>query len=67
MAIAKTIEIISSSTESIEHAVKDGLERARKTIDNIEGVWVKDIKAQVRDGKLVEWRIIMVVTFVLND
>lgn len=67
MAIAKTIEIISSSSESIEHAVKDGLARARKTIDNIEGVWVKDIKAQVDDGELVEWRVIMVVTFVLND
>lgn len=67
MAIAKTIEIISSSTESIEHAVKDGLKRARETVDNIEGVWVKDIKAQVRDGELVEWRVIMVLTFVLND
>jgi hypothetical protein len=67
MAIAKTIEIISSSTDSIEHAVKDGLERARETIDNIEGVWVKDIKAAVRDGVLTEWRVIMVLTFVLND
>lgn len=67
MSIAKTIEIISSSTESIEHAVKDGLERARETIQNIEGVWVKDIKAAVSDGKLTEWRIIMVVTFVLKD
>jgi flavin-binding protein dodecin len=67
MSIAKTIEIISSSSESIEHAVKDGLVRARKTIDNIEGVWVKDIKAYVRDGELIEWRVIMVLTFVLND
>jgi flavin-binding protein dodecin len=67
MAIAKTIELISSSTESIEHAVKDGLARAGETLDNIEGVWVKDIKAHVRDGKLVEWRVIIVLTFVLKD
>ncbi len=67
MAIAKTIEIISSSTQSIEHAVKDGLEKARETVDNIEGVWVKDIKASVKDGMLVEWRVIMVLTFVLKD
>jgi flavin-binding protein dodecin len=67
MAIAKTIELISSSDVSIEHAVKDGLERANETLDNIEGVWVKDIKAHVRDGVLTEWRVIMVVTFVLKD
>ena len=67
MAIAKTIEIISSSTQSIEHAVSDGLARARETIDNIEGVWVKDIKATVDDGRIGEWRVVMVLTFVLND
>jgi hypothetical protein len=67
MAVAKTIEIISSSTESIEHAVRDGLAKARETLDQIEGVWVKDIKATVADGHLREWRVVMVLTFVLKD
>jgi flavin-binding protein dodecin len=67
MAVAKTIEIIASSTESIEQAVKHGLAKASETLDQIEGVWVKDIKAHVSDGQLVEWRVIMVLTFVLKD
>jgi len=67
MAVAKTIELISSSTTSIEHAVQDGLARANETLDHIEGVWVKDIKATVRDGKVNEWRVVMVLTFVLKD
>jgi hypothetical protein len=67
MAVAKTIELISSSTTSIEHAVQDGLARANETLDHIEGVWVKDIKATVRDGKVHEWRVVMVLTFVLKD
>ncbi len=67
MAIAKTIELIASSSESIEDAVRQGLARADETLDKVEGVWVKDIKATVRDGKLHEWRVVMVVTFVLKD
>ena len=49
MAVAKTVEIISSSTESIEAAVRDGIARASETIKGIEGAWVKGTKAIIRD------------------
>ena len=32
MAVAKTLEIISSSTESIEAAVRDGIAKAAETV-----------------------------------
>ncbi len=67
MSVAKTSEIISSSTVSVEDAVKKGLERAGKTIKGISGVWVKDTKATVENGQVGEWRVTMVITFVLND
>ncbi len=67
MSVAKTSEIISSSTVSVEDAVKKGLERASKTIKGISGVWVKDTKATVENGQVGEWRVTMVITFVLND
>lgn len=66
MAVAKVIEIISSSTESIEHAIRDGVAKCGKTVDNIESVWVKDTKGVVRDNKVVEWRVILAVTFVVR-
>ena len=56
MAVAKVIELTSSSTKSIEDAVEEGVKRANETIDRIEGVWVQDIKATVKDGKIDEWR-----------
>jgi flavin-binding protein dodecin len=28
--------------------------------------WVQDIKVEVDDGKIVEWRVTLKVTFVLN-
>lgn len=66
MAIAKTIEVIASSTQGMEAAVRDGIAKVGETIDNIEGAWVKDTKVVVRDGSVAEWRVTMVVTFIVN-
>lgn len=66
MAIAKTIEVIASSNEGIEAAVRDGVAKVSETVENIEGAWVKDTKAVVRDGKVAEWRVTLVVTFIVN-
>lgn len=66
MAVAKTVEIIASSTESIEAAVRDGVAKAGESIHGIEGVWVKDTKAVVRDNAVAEWRVTMMVTFIVT-
>lgn len=66
MAVAKTIELISGSSEGIEAAVLAGVAKASETIDNIEGVWIKDTKAVVRDGAVSEWRVTLAVTFIVE-
>jgi flavin-binding protein dodecin len=66
MAVAKTVEIISSSTQSIEAAVRDGIAKASETINGIEGAWVKGTKAIVRDNKIVEWRVTIKLTFIVS-
>ena len=67
MSVAKVIELSSSSKKSIEDAVEEGVKRANDTIDNIEGVWVKDIQGVVKDGKVTEWRTNLKVTFLLKE
>jgi flavin-binding protein dodecin len=66
MAVAKTIEIISSSTESIEAAIRDGIAKASETVSGIEGAWVKGTKAVVRDNRVTEWRVHLKVTFIVS-
>jgi flavin-binding protein dodecin len=66
-SIARVTEVISSSTVSIEDAVKQGVARAAQTLENVEGVWVQDIKASVKDGSITEWRVALKITFLLND
>ncbi len=66
MAVAKTLEIISSSTESIETAVRDGITKAAETVQGIQEVWVQGTKAVVRDNKVAEWRVTLRITFIVS-
>ena len=66
MSVARVTEIYSSSPESFDHAVRIGIERANKTLDNVKGAWIQDQKIVVRDGSIVEYRVNMKVTFVLK-
>lgn len=67
MSVAKNIEITSTSTVGFEDAIKQGIARASKTIDNIRGSWIKEQKVSVTDGKITEYTVMMIVTFVLSD
>jgi flavin-binding protein dodecin len=67
MSIAKVIEISSQSPKGIEEAIRDGLKRASKTINNIKGAWINDIKVVTDDsGKVTDWRVNMRINFVLD-
>ena len=66
MSVARVTEIIASSNKSFEDAVKAGIKRANDTLDNIEGAWVKDQKVVCENGKIVEFRVVLKVTFILK-
>lgn len=67
MSVARVTEIIASSEKSFEDAVNQGVKRASKTLKNVQGAWVQDHKVTVKKGKISEYRVILKVTFVLED
>lgn len=67
MAVAKNIEITSSSASGFEDAIKSGIRRASKTISNIRSAWVKEQKVEIEDGNVTDYRVTMILTFVLSD
>ena len=67
MSVAKVTEIIASSSKSFDDAVETGIKRASKTLKGISGAWVSDQKVTVSDGKIDEYRVVLKVTFVLDD
>ena len=67
MSVAKVIEISSSSPKSFQDAIDSGIERASKTIKGIQGAWVNEEKVICDNGKVVEYRVNMKVSFLLKD
>jgi hypothetical protein len=67
MSVAKVIEITAGSPTSFDDAVREGIERASKTVSNIQGAWIKEQTLDIQDGKIVQYRVTMKVTFVLTD
>ncbi len=67
MSVARVTEVIAGSKKSFEKAVENGIERASKTLKNVSGAWVESQKVVVEDGKIIEYRVAMKVTFVLED
>lgn len=65
MSVAKVIEITAESPKSADEAIKVGVRRASKTVDNIQSVWVKEIKADVENGEVTTYRVDLKVTFLL--
>ena len=67
MSIAKTSEINASSTKSFEDAIRSGIKRFTKTVDKVEGAWIKEQKVIVSGHEVSEYRVTMKVTFILKD
>ena len=66
MAVARVTQITASSPNSFEDAVKEGLNRAAKTVRGITGLEITSQKAKVENGQITEFRVTMNLTFVLE-
>lgn len=67
MSVARITEISATSQRSFDDAVKVGIERASGTLRNIKGAWVKDQEVTVENGQVASYKVVLKVTFVLED
>jgi flavin-binding protein dodecin len=67
MAVARVTEIIAGSSKDFEDAVANGVKRASKTLKNVRGAWVDGTEVVIEKGRIVEWRVRLKVTFILED
>jgi flavin-binding protein dodecin len=66
MSIARIVEISSTSDKSFENAIEQGVARASKTLRGIKSAWVKEQEVQVEGDKIVAYKVILKITFVLE-
>lgn len=67
MAVVKVIELVGGSTKSWEDAAKNALAEAAKTVRNIKGIYVKRCNAKVEGNKIVEYRAVVKIAFVVEE
>lgn len=67
MSVAKVTEITARSNQSFEDAIQQGITRAKKTLDNIEGAWVKEQKVLMNNGNISGYQVDLKLTFELKD
>lgn len=67
MSVAKVSEISSTSKKGFEDAIDKGLRRAGKTLRNIRSAWVKEQRVWCTNGRITEYQVNLMVTFVLDE
>ena len=65
--VARVTEINATSETGFEDAIRVGVERAAKTLRQITSAWVKDQRVEVDDGRIVNYQVNVLITFVLED
>jgi len=66
MAVVKIIELIGSSPDGWKEATESALKEATKTIRNIKSLHVKRCTAKVKDNKIVEYRAVVRIAFIVE-
>ncbi len=67
MSVARITEITAESKKGFDDAIKIGIDRACKTLKNVQGAWVQDQKIVISKGKIASYRVSMKVTFILAE
>jgi flavin-binding protein dodecin len=67
MSVVKIIELVGCSDRSWQDAVEKAVKRASKTVRNVRGVDVLSWTGKVKDGKIVEYRANVNISFVVEE
>ncbi len=67
MSVARVTELSCTSTESFENAIREGIERAGKTLRQVRSAWVKEQRVNVARDGTIEFQANILLTFVLED
>src|SRR5215207_9779213 len=67
MSVVKFIELSGRSSESFEDAVRQTVERASRTIRNIQSVWVKEFEGVVENDQVTQFQVVVKLSFLVGE
>lgn len=63
----RVTEIVGTSPEGVDQAIRNGVERASQTLRNLDWFEVTEVRGQLDDGRIAHWQVTMKVGFRLED
>ncbi|MDL4820724.1 MULTISPECIES: dodecin [unclassified Actinomadura] len=63
----RVTEIVGTSPESVESAVRNGIRRASQTLRHLDWFEVKEVRGQIEDGEVAHYQVTIKVGFRLED
>ena len=65
--IYKKVELVGSSPDGIEGAVRNAISRASKTIRNMRWFEVTETRGHIEDGQIQHWQVTVKIGFTLDS
>jgi flavin-binding protein dodecin len=65
--VYKKVEIIGTSSESVESAIQTAVDRARDSLDQLSWFEVQEVRGHIDDdGKVSEYQVVVKVAFEIS-
>ncbi len=64
--IYRVTEVVGSSSESVQQAIRNGIERVSRTVRNVEWFETTEIRGRVEDGEITAFQVGLKVGFRLD-
>ncbi|WP_456447151.1 dodecin family protein [Oceanithermus sp.] len=66
MAVYKKIELVGTSDESLEDAIRTAIKKASETLRHLDWFEVKEIRGKIGDGDVQSFQVVLQVGFKLD-
>jgi dodecin len=63
----RVTELVGTSPDSIEQAIRNGIERASQTLRHIDWFEVTQVRGQAKDGRVEHFQVGLKIGFRLED
>ena len=65
--VAKVVEVVGTSDESIEKAIETAIARTAKTVRNMRWFQVTETRGHIADGKVERYQVMLKIGFALDE
>jgi flavin-binding protein dodecin len=65
--VVKVIELIANSEKSWDDAAQNAITEAAKTVKDIKSIWVDNMTAEVKNNRIVSYRLNVKLSFVVAN